>query len=288
MNIKNRWFVLLAFLGVAALVACNEQGKPEKHGPIIIGDTATIVTEANPSNLQDIVKDLHPDIPASVPHTDTPQQVKAAIVDTSKPIANANKQQVQSPLVPETGLHANFAAIGFAIPGINIKTTKPKDFSKATGATFQLLDANLNGKTISITKGNILKVSQRYQTIIVLKNNLGTLPLETLNYLSDWAELKGAKGTYAITGINGKLETADFNLSSLQRAISKSARKHHISKSLERQWLNSVRNTRANKKTINTVMRYISWKLDAKDDKGKAISYQVRLDLPTPAFSEEE
>jgi hypothetical protein len=286
--IKNyRLFVLIAFMCLASFYACNEQGKQGKQGPIIIGDTATIVTEANPSYLLDIVKDLHPDIPASLPHKDTAPLVKSAVVDTTKQSAASTKKQVQTTLVPETGLHANFADIAFAIPDINIKSGKQKDLSKANGATFQMLDGNLNGKSISITKGNMVRVSQRYQTIIVLKNNLGTLPLETLNYLSDWEELKGAKGNYTISGINGKLEAADFNLASLQRAISKSARKHRISRSLEKQWLNSVRNTRANKKTINIVMRYISWKLDAKDDKGKAISKQIRIDLPTPTFTEE-
>ncbi len=274
MSIKQ-FFLLLSGLSLCLLYSCNQQGANEKHGPIILGDTASIVTEKDPGNLKDIVKDLHPDFTRAEPKTDS---VPPAKISTSSD--TAKKATVAPASNPEPGLLAQFSELDFSIPGLQVKTGKKTDLNKAAGATFQLVEGNLSTKSIKIAKGNVQKLSQRYQTIIVLKNNLGTLPLETLNYLSDWEPLKGNNGTFAINGIGSKLEATDFNLASLQKAISKAARRHHLSRNLERQWQNSVRNTRANKKTINTVMRYICWKVDALDAHGKSYSKQIRVDLP--------
>ncbi len=275
---------LIALSGFMLLLfSCDNMGKRENHGPIVLGDSSSIVTETNAKNLQDMVMDLHPNIPVSTPvPTDTPKQAeKKPVIDTQR---TANTEA--KPAVLPDGLNVAFKEILFSIPGINTKSYRTQNLAKANGATYQLLSGSLNGKQIHLGNGTANKVSQRYQTLIVLKNDLGTLPLETLNNLTDWEELSGKNNTYTIAGLNGKLEGADLNLSLLQKAIKNAGRKHHLSKRSEQEWINSVRNTRNNKRTITVALRSVIWKIDGKDA-GKTYSKQVRVDLPAPEFEKE-
>jgi len=272
------YFCLLLLI----LASCDSMVRSENKRPIILGDSSTIVTEPNTKNLQDIVSDLRPDTAHTAPAT-APSANKAV----TKPATDTQKHSVaddRSNTLPAPGLNAPFKEILFSIPGINVKAYKTQDFSKTNSATFQLMPGTLNGKQIKIANGTANTISQRYQTIIVLKNDLGTLPLETLNYVADWDELDGKNNVYTISSLSGKLESAAYNMRAMQKAIKNAARKHHLSNKATNEWENSVRNTRKNKHAINVVLRYVVWKIEGKDANGKKYSKQVRVDLPPPAF----
>lgn len=281
---KKTYTYILYLLGLIFLLpSCNEMSQHENHGPIVFGDSATIVTETNTKNLQDMVIDLHPDIPAPAPAgTDTTKKAEAKPTDTTHTITTA-----PAVVAAINGLNVPFKEITVSIPDINTKSYGSQNPTKANAMTYQLLSGSLAGKQLRISNGTAGKVSQHYQTIVVLENDLGILPLETLTNITDWEELHGKNNVYALAGLSGKLEAADFNMNSLHKAISKAARKHHLSRASEHAWINSVRNVRSNKKTIQTVLRNVVWKIDGKDAGGKSFSKQLRIDLPAPAFSKE-
>lgn len=276
---------LLPLLSLAMLLfSCEDMGKKQHHGPIVLDDSSNIVTETNAQNLRDMVVDLHPDIPVSSPAADTAKPVeKKPVGDTQQKVAVSNTAQA---VLPE-GLNVAFKEILFSIPGINTKSYRTQNLEKANGATYELMSGSLNGKQIRIGKGAASKVAERYQTIIVLKNDLGTLPLESLSNMTDWEELQGKNNIYAITGLSGKLESADISSASLQKAIKVAGRKHHFSRRTEQEWIRSIRNTRSNKHSITVALRSVVWKVDGKDAAGKNFSKQVRVDLPAPTFEKE-
>ncbi len=281
---KSHIYLLPLLSLVILLYSCEDMGKKQHHGSIVLDDSSNIVTETNTKNLQDMVTDLHPDIPVSSAAADTAKPVeKKPVGDTQQHTVVGNTAQA---VLPE-GLNVAFKEILFSIPGINTKTYRKQNLEKANGATYELMSGSLNGKQIRIGNGTVSKVAERYQTIVVLKNDLGTLPLESLSNVTDWEELKGKNNIYAIMGLSEKLESADITSASLQKAIKIAGRKHHFSRRTEQEWIRSLRNTRNNRHNITVALRSVIWKVDGKDAAGKNFSKQVRVDLPAPAFERE-
>jgi hypothetical protein len=143
------------------------------------------------------------------------------------------------------------------------------------------VSGNIPGNQIQVTAA-VTKVSQRYQTVIAVKNELGTLPLETLTTTTGWKALTGSNNTYKITGLDAKsLDYAEGNKNAIRNAVSKAAKKHRFSRRKVQEWEESVRNVRAvNQKPCYVILRSVMWKIDGKDANGKAFSRQIRVDLP--------
>ena len=117
---------------------------------------------------------------------------------------------------------------------------------------------------------------------MVLKNELGMLPLETLTSTTSWTPLKGMNNIYQISGLDEKsLEYPDVNRNEIRNAISKATRRRHMSRRKMQEWESSVRNVRAaNQKPLFVVLRSVMWKIDGKDADGKIFSKQIRIDIP--------
>ena len=112
----------------------------------------------------------------------------------------------------------------------NAKLASNANLARATGAVYNFISGNLANSQIQVTAG-VTKVSQRYQTVIAIKNELGTLPLETLTTTSSWEALKPSGNSYKITGLEPKsLDHADVNRKTLRNAVQKATRRHRISR----------------------------------------------------------
>ena len=104
-------------------------------------------------------------------------------------------------------MKAPFPQVTFFIPGIDTKTYREPNLEADYGASYELTEGSLVGNTITITGAEINDVYMRYQTIIVARNDLGTLPLESLRKLTDWKKVSGNNGVYKIQGLEpGKLQ----------------------------------------------------------------------------------
>lgn len=276
MNIRYAgaaWFAATLF----AFASCSD-GKSGNRAPIVFGDTTTIVTEEDQDKLKDMVTDLKPDIPRSVESKDTAVVAKPVTDTVKPPVAVA---AVVQPAMNGQGLKAEFKETTVFLPGVNVKMSGNTNLQKANGAVFSLVAGTISGNTLRVS-GSITKVSQRYQSVIMLKNELGELPLESLYETTSWVPLTGANGQYRLTGLDGKsLAVPDAKVKEIRTAVQKAAQRRHMSKKKVQEWLASVQDVKSvGQKPFVIGLRAVMWKIDGKDANGKMFSKQVRVDIP--------
>jgi hypothetical protein len=269
-------------LVVAAMLLLNacDNGQTGAKAPIILGDSSTIVTEADAQQLKDLVTDLQPVIPAAEDKDEDPNAAPPA--DTAKAAA-AEKPTEQKPQALPTGpgLKAEFSEVTVMIPGLDVKQAGKPDLHKAHGVTYSLKDGEINGATMHV-KGDIVKVSQRYQSVVVMKSEYGDLVLDNLSITAGWKEIKGSNNTYPIKNLDAKsLDAYDADASDIRKAIQKAGRRYRLSRSKVQDLENSVRRVRSvNQKPFSVTYRSVMWKIDGKDTDGKFYSKQIRIDVP--------
>jgi hypothetical protein len=287
METRIKQVVLIA--AAAILYSCNNS-QSKNHGPIVLGDSSTIVTETDPDKLRDLVSDLQPVI-KSAAVKDSIAAAKVAATEqkaadsaknaTASVTAQPEKQQQQPTQLAGNGLKADFGSFTVLIPNLNAKLASNANLTKASGAVYNFISGNIAASQLQVTAG-VTKVSQRYQTVIVIKNELGTLPLETLSTTTSWEALRASGNSYKITGLEPKsLEHEDINRNTLRNAVRKAARRHRVSHRKAQEWEESVSDVRnATQKPLHVLLRSVMWKIDGKDANGKAFSKQVRVDMP--------
>ena len=278
----NRWFSnIVLFAAVVFLFSCKNM-PAQNHGPIVMGDSSTIVTEKDPQKLQDLVTDLQPTITESKDTTPTAAQKESEqkAPDTVKKtvVAETPKQQPASEV---SGLKADFKDVSVLIPSLNAKLSGNPNLQRANGAVYSFISGNINGNLLKIM-GNVTKVSQRYQSVVVLKNDMGILPLETLSTTTSWEPLKGMNNIYRITDLDEKsLDYPEANRGTIQNAVKKAAQRRRMSRKKVQEWVNSVHNVRStNQKPLTVMLRSVMWKIDGKDANGRLFSKQIRIDVP--------
>lgn len=284
-----RYSIILPFI-LVALFSCNNGDNARSHGSIRLGDSASIVTENDSEYLKDIVTDFKSQVPERTQETDTaatpaPQQPK----DTAVATTVAAQQEAAKP-APETpaaqpqgeGLTVAFKDVSIFIPGLTVKTYRKQNLERANGASYQLTGGKLNGNHIKIVSGNVTRISQHYQTVVTIKNELGTLPLDALSSTTEWQALPGSKGTYTISGLDGRhLQYDKATPAQIRKALERAMRAHHISRRKEKEWLNSIARVRAvNQPPLSVTLRSVIWKIEGKDARGRNFQKQVRVDLP--------
>lgn len=270
-------FVLLA------MSACNDSDNPTGQAPPIkMGDPATIVTETDTQYLADIVPDLNLNTgrPVTIASTKPDSTPPAAVPDTTQAPTPASETVAAQPT--GKGLKVPFPQVEFFIPNIETKTYKEPNLETDYGASYELTEGTLRDNKIYIKGAQIEDVYMRYQTIIVARNNLGTLPLESLRKLTDWKKQKGSNGVYEIEGLEpNKLEGLKVSNKAIRNAVSRDARGRNWSRSGVQKWLNAVRNTRnSTQKPLHTELRSVMWKVNGKDANGRPFTRQLRIDVP--------
>jgi hypothetical protein len=271
--------VLFVALFAGSMMASCDNMQSQKRGPIVLGDSSAIVTEKDPQKLQDLVTDLQP-----VLHRDTVKTEQTAIAqkapDTAKK-AVASVTPKAPPVSSGNGLTIDFNIASMMIANVIAKQAGRPDLSRANGAVYTWTSGVINGSLLKVT-ANVTKVSQRYQSVIVLKNELGTLPLESLSTTTSWEPLKGSDNIYRATGLDDRsLDAPDINKNTIRNAVQKAARRHRMSRRKTEEWEESVRNVRsADQKPLYVILRSVMWKIDGKDANGKIFSRQIRIDMP--------
>ena len=278
----NRWFPVIALFAAAVLFFSCKNTSSQNHGPIVLGDSSMIVTEKDPGKLQDLVADLQPTITESKDTTPaaTEKAPELKTPDTAKKIV-VTQPSKQQPAAEVAGLKADFKDVSILIPNLNAKQSGNPNLQNANGAVYTYTGGNINGNLVKIT-GTITKVSQRYQSVVVVKNDMGTLPLETLSTTTGWETMKGMNNIYRITGLDEKsLDYPDANRGTIQSAVKKAAQRHRMNHRKMEEWLSSLHNVRSvNQKPLTVMLRSVMWKIDGKDANGKIFSKQIRIDFP--------
>ena len=279
MNIRVTHIALLA--AMTFLFSCKDM--PSKnHGPIVLGDSSTIVTESDPQKLKDLVTDLQPVIPAPENADSIAKATAEATADSAKKAKTVTAVPAPVHPMPDVaGLKAEFKEVTILIPGVNARQAGRPNLKNANGAVYTLTSGNLNGNSIRVT-GNVTKVSQRYQSVIVLKNEMGTLMIDALGSTTDWASLKGSSNQYKITDLDTKsLDFPNVNNNAIRNAVGKAAKRRRYSRRKVEEWVSSVHKVRAaNQKPLYVMLRSVMWKIDGKDANGRIFSKQIRIDMP--------
>jgi hypothetical protein len=282
---SNRVANIVAFACALFLYSCKSSPSNNTHGPIVLGDSSTIVTETDPQKLQDLVTDLKPDIPsAEVKDTDATenkQTAQAAVTDT------ARKTKITPPPPPSSnqlmgaGTLAEFKDVSVLIANVKAKLAGNPNLQHANGAVYTLTGGVLNGALIRVT-GNVTKVSQRYQSVVLLKNSLGTLQLDAFTTTTDWQPLKGSNNQYRITGLDQRsLDFPEASNNAIRNAVMKAAKRRRMSRRKIEEMVASVHHAHAvNQKPLSVNLRSVMWKIDGKDASGKSFSKQIRVDIP--------
>ncbi|MBZ0099233.1 MAG: hypothetical protein K8F30_09120, partial [Taibaiella sp.] len=269
-------YILLLLL--PAFSACNDSDNPTGQAPAIkMGDPATIVTETDSQYLADVVPDLKMNTgrPATIAST-KPDSIPPA-VDT----AQVSTQSATSSTPAGAGLRVPFPQAEFFIPDITVKTYKEPNLETDYGASYEITEGTLVDNKIYIKGANIDDVYMRYQTIIVARNDLGTLPLESLRKLTDWKKLKGSNGVYEIDLEPKKLEGLKVSNKAIRNAVNRDARNRNWSRSGIQKWVNSLRNVKSStSKPMHTELRSVMWKVTGKDANGRPFQRQLRIDVP--------
>lgn len=267
---------------MAALLASCGDGKKAADGPIVLGDSATIVTEEDPNQLKDLVTDLNPVIPPSEePKEESPATAEAATTASVAPTTTQPAQPTAAALPSGQGLRAEFKDVTVVIPGLEVKQAGNKNLERANGAVYTLENGKINGATLTAS-GTITKVSQRYQSVVLMTSDVGELVLDQLSITSGWKEVKGNGNTFAIRGLDaGSIEYYDADADDIRRAVERAAKRRRLSRRKVQDLVSDVRRVRSvSQKPLHGELRSVMWKIDGKDASGRAFSKQIRVDIP--------
>lgn len=277
MKFSNLHIVVAAAM-LVSFTAC-QSGVNKSHGPIVIGDSATIVTETDSKYLEDFVTDIQ----QNTPDTTAPSVSTTSAKDTAQ-AATAPKEQPKPQPVAQApkgnGLTVEFKDITVFIPGVSSKNNNSRH--NGNSAAYGLSGGELNGNQLQISGGTVQKVTQRYTTSVILDNDLGTFVLEQLNHTSAWTPLKGNGSNYYITGLDDRhLEHSNASANAIRTAVQRAAKAKRLSRKKENELLGSVRNVKSvNQKPLEVVLRTVIWQIEGKDAKGKSFRKELRIDLP--------
>lgn len=280
-----RWKNKILAVGVAALLASCGDGKKTAEGPIVLGDSSTIVTEEDPNQLKDLVTDLNPVIPPSEePKEESPATAEAATTASATPTTTpppAQQQPAAAALPSGQGLRAEFKDVTVVIPGLEVKQAGNKNLERANGAVYTLVNGKINGATLTAS-GTITKVSQRYQSVVLMNSDVGELVLDQLSITSGWKEVKGNGNTFPIRGLDANsIEYYDADGDDIRRAVERAAKRRRLSRRKVQDLVSDVRRVRSvSQKPLHGELRSVMWKIDGKDASGRAFSKQIRVDIP--------
>ena len=269
----------LLSLIVLVFTACSET-KSVKNGPIVLGDSSTIVTEEDPKKLKDLVAELEPVIPPSE-NKDTEVQKTEDAPAKDSPATQAPVKEQPKP-VAANGIQANFKGVSVVLENINGKLAGNPNLERANGAVYTWLSGEINGSKIKVSGGDVQKVSQRYQTAVLLKSRYGDLLIDGLSTTSSWAAVRGSNGTYHISGLDSKsVEYTDAGPAEIRSAVQKAGRRRRMSRKNLEELMRSIKHVRdAGQKPFIVELRSVMWKIDGKDAQGRNFSKQIRLDIP--------
>lgn len=287
-GMRIRLYCLLSIVAGAILLgSCVTGGTSGK--PIVLGDTTTIVTESDSTYLKDFVEDVKPSSVTTAAADSTPAVPADTAVKQPEPVATQSEPEKKGDIEekaekPATanGLAIVFKNVSVVIPDIKARSgSSEKAISNANSVTYQLSGGTLNNKEIKVSGGTVESISQKVQSVVEVRNNLGTLELSNLTANSGWVKLKGSKNEYTISGLTAsQLPAPRISPSSLRNAVSRAAKAQRMKKAKEQQWLNAVKNVRsATQKPLRLTLKSVTWKIDGKDGSGKRYSKQIRMDI---------
>lgn len=286
---KSNSLTFLIVVLTVILASCGGSNPNGEAPPIEMGDPATIVTETDSQYLVDVV----PDLKMADRRPVTVVEVKPKQTDTGDAkVADKEEENTPSPsqlltkkqVLAQDGLNVPFPQVRFFIPNIETRYYKKPNLETDFGASYEIVDGEIANNKLIVEGAEITGVYMRYQTIIVARNDLGMLPLESLRKTTDWKKISGKNGVYTLNGLDGKLIGLKVSNRAIKNAVRRDARSRNWSRSGVRQWENAVRNVNnTSQKPLSPELRAVMFKVTGKDKNGRPFQRQLRIDIPIKA-----
>ena len=257
-----------SFLAIGVLLSsCNDPRTTEARKPIVMGDSATIVTETDSLFLVNNVPDMIPPAALTAP-------ISAA--DTATPAAQPARTAATLDGVP-----IDFGNITFLLKDADIKETG-KSFKGSNSAVLTATKKDFNPLSLSVASGSITKLEQRTQhSIVAVKGNDELALPEYATVTSGWQNMRAAGANiYPLSGLY-KPEFADITTAKLVSAVDKAVRQKRLSRKDANAWREVAKNAKkVDEKNFRSQLKNVVWKISGKDAAGKAFSKEVRVDVP--------
>jgi hypothetical protein len=266
------------FVTAAALLlmgnSCSEFSGNKNRGPIILGDSSTIITEKDSQYLKDDVMDIEP-------------QKKKREADTVLPIPVKDTTTAQKAKEPAAETRASQEAAGYAldfgearmvIAGLDLRENKRQNPEQQNELTYALKSGNLSaGKLVFYGVKNV-SVKQRYQSRLLLKSALGTVDLRDLGlYTSGWNNLNGSN-SFVLNTLNN-LSFVQVNNNKIRNAADRELRKRRTSSRTIQSWMKEIKKIRnADDKPCDVLLDNVQWQVTGTDAKGKPFRKTIRVD----------
>lgn len=278
-NRKNMSLRPHFLIAVWLMIGSCQEDKKQNGGPIVLGDSSTIVTEIDPNYLSNYVDDIR------IATKDTTDQIPdAAENDTARQTVATSEtpeptKQSAAVTPTEKGLSIPFKEVTVFLPDVETRTYRQQDLQRANGATYQWISGKISGNVMKMTGATITKVSQRHITRVNAKTSLGTLTVDGLSHTGNWATLKGTGTSFTILGIDNP-EPKQATPAQIRIAVSRAAKNKRMSRQQIQKWEREVRNVRSLEEApFQTEVGAVMWKIEGKDAQGKPFQKQVRIDI---------
>lgn len=274
-SLKKAFSFIWILVVVFSFNACkNGIETGNKHrGPIVLGDSASIVTETDATFLQDNVADLEPrelvkTLPKKKEEPAATQPIKTE--ETASDLKTARG----------TAFTIDFGrGAQVVFTGIRTQTFQKQNPEKDAGVSYAVISGNLSESTLKITGIKKLKVRQRYQAYLVLQSGNSILSLQNMGgYLSDWKTLQFNNSSVSLSDLkNPGFKSVSHN--TIRTATSRAARSARLSKQKTNFWLQKIRNTRSVKEEPCQIrLDNVQWQISGQTNDGHRFFKTIRLD----------
>jgi hypothetical protein len=264
-------------LALTGLTACQQVGSNGVSAPIVLGDSATIVTETDSQYLKSAFVDFEERQPSTAPAAPE-TSVEAPPVVNDTPAAPASPVAATIPATGP-GLKADFGDVQVFIENLRVRNGE-RPVKGASSASYSSDGSAFTGKNLVLTgMANGATVQQKTNFGVVLNTGKQMLPLPALGTQSTgWESLSGKGGKYAIESP----QAPAFKLSAarIKTAAQQALRSARVSRKDEMALLNNLSTVKGIDGDLLTAKpTAMLWQVRGKDSKGKAMTRDIRVDF---------
>lgn len=258
----------IAVLMLLTGVSCGDSRTGQGKGPIVLGDSASIVTESDTQYLRDEVLDIEP---------------KRLAEQAAAPPAKAAPEAPKPP-VKEEGATIDLGTVKIVLPGIQLRERKGQNAERESSLSYTLTSGKPENTKLLVYGAGKVTIRQRYQSRLMLKSSLGSVDLRDLGlYTSGWDNLKvtdNNKAQQATLSSLDRLGFARVTNSKIKNAADRELRKRRTNSRTIRNWMKEIQRTRsATDKPCEIILDNVQWQISGTDDKGKDFRKSIRVDL---------
>lgn len=265
------------YIAALALLAasCGNSSGSRNRGPIVLGDSGTIITETDSQYLKDDVMDIEP---RRQQVADTPKAAPAPEKPAARDTTTVSKREPE-----EAGEGIDLGGAKIVLTGLKLKEPRRQNATQESSLTYSLQSGRLAAAKLVVYGGKNVTVKQRYQSRLQLKSSLGTVDLRELGlYTSGWnnvaAGRSGNAPSFALTALNN-IDFAQMNNNKIKNAADRELRKRRTNSRTIQSWMKEIRKTRsADDDPCEIQLDNVQWQISGTDEKGKSFHKNIRID----------